>query len=114
MKKTLNTTTSTKKIFSEPGKALSNFLLQFIEKYFTLSFIVLFVLSGLSFYAGFIENIIFFQITFFFFITILIASALVFYRIKKEIKYIAQRLDTGVKNVIERSTHNIVDVDVEE
>lgn len=104
----------TKKVLNEPGKALNDFSMGVIEKYFILAFVVLFIFAGLSFWAGFIENQIFFQITFYFFLVLLFAVGVVFYKIKKGISYLAQRLDKGMKKIIKEKNSRVVDIEAEE
>lgn len=114
MKRIINKVKSSSDILKNPGKALKDFSFEVIQKYVIISFTILFILLALSFWAGFVENHIFFQITFFFFAVITTALAIVFYRIRKGISYIAQRLDAGVKRVIKERNSRVVDVDPEE
>ena len=114
MKKVINKIKVAENMFNEPGKALNDFSLGFIENYFFLLFLVLALFSALSFWAGFIEHLVFFQITFFFFIILLVAVAVVFYKIKKGIRFLSERFGKGVKSMLSKKEGKVVDIDIEE
>jgi hypothetical protein len=108
--KVIDYTMKTKQGIEHPDELMSELSFGFIEGYFITSFIILGLLTGASFWFGFISDVIFFKITFWFFLLLLIASIGIFIILKRLVGKISKKVSDTVTTRIKRRT--VIDVEV--